>query len=380
MFWRILRRLLWASRGRLTLALLSVASGATVCAALVNLDFDASDKFTREFRALGANVIVAPPPLPGAAAAAGAQMDTQVMARIAALNAPEIVGAAPYVYVAAQVGEGADAVPVIVAGIWFDQVARMNSWWQVAGQWITDRNDAARCMVGQDAAQKLNAQPGSKLTLHYAGRDATFTVAGVVTAGGSEDSQVFVSLAAAQSLAGLGDHAALAQVSVRGTAPVVEAVMRRLTAALPELEVRPVRQLSAAEGPLLEHIRGLLFATVLLVLTLSALGVLAATAGLAIERRRDVGLMKAIGGPVRRVMRFFLAETLLVAVAGGVFGGVAGLLLSQRIGLRVFATAITPRFVVLPLTVAVMIAVALAGALPLRLLGRVRPAEILRGE
>ncbi len=380
MFWRILRRLLWASRGRLLLALLAVTSGAAVCAALVNLDFDASDKFTREFRSLGANVIVAPPPLPGAAPAADTQMDTQVMARIAALNAPEIIAAAPYAYVAAQVGEGENAVPVIVAGTWFDQVARMNSWWQVAGHWVTQRDDATRCMVGQDAAQKLNAEPGSELTLRYAGREARFTVAGVVTAGGSEDSQVFVSLPAAQSLAQLGDRVALAQISVRGSTPVLEDFVRRLGVALPDLEVRPVRQLSAAEGPLLERIRGLLFATVLLVLTLSALGVLAATAGLAIERRRDVGLMKAIGGPVRRVMRFFLAETLVVAVAGGIFGGVAGLLLSQWIGWRVFATSITPRFVVLPLTVLVMIAVALAGALPLRLLGRVRPAEILRGE
>jgi putative ABC transport system permease protein len=79
-------------------------------------------------------------------------------------------------------------------------------------------------------------------------------------------------------------------------------------------------------------------------------------------------------------MRFFLAETLLVALAGGLFGGVAGLMISQWIGERVFATAITPRLIVLPLTMAAMIGVALAGALPLRLLGRVRPAEILRGE
>jgi hypothetical protein len=35
---------------------------------------------------------------------------------------------------------------------------------------------------------------------------------------------------------------------------------------------------------------------------------------------------------------------------------------------------------VLPLTVALMVAVALAGAFPLRLLGKVRPAVILRGE
>ncbi len=49
-------------------------------------------------------------------------------------------------------------------------------------------------------------------------------------------------------------------------------------------------------------------------------------------------------------------------------------------GARVFATSIAPRLIVLPVTLILMVAVSLAGALPLRLLGRVRPAEILRGE
>jgi len=376
MFWRIFSRLLWASRGRLALALLAVASGATVCAALVNLDWDAGEKFTREFRALGANVVIAPAPSQDATPA----MDENAMARIDALHLPGIVAAAPYVYLAARVGEQGSAVPVIVAGTWFDQVARMNSWWKVEGQWVTGRNDREHCMAGQDAARLLGLSPGSRLTLQYAKQQMRCTVSGVVTAGGSEDSQIFISLAAAQALAQLDGHIALAQVSVRGEAAAIEEVMRQMAAALPGLEVRPVRQLAAAEGQILERIRALLLATVLLILALSGLGVLAATAGLAIERRRDVGLMKAIGGPVRRVMRFFLAEAMFIAVVGGTIGGGAGLLLSRWIGQRVFAAAITPRLVVLPLTIAVMMGVALAGALPLRLLGRVRPAEILRGE
>jgi len=385
MFWRILSRLLWASRGRLLLALLAVTSGAAVCAALVNLDLDAGEKFTREFRTLGANVIVSPED----AQDAMPSMDANVMTRIAALGAPEegskqraaeVVAAAPYVYIAAQTGAQSNPIAVIVAGTWFDQVARMNSFWKVDGQWITQRDDSAHCMVGTNAARELGLTPGSVVTLRYSGREAQFTVAGVVTAGGSEDNQIFVSLPAAQSLAQLGNHVALAQVSVRGSSAMLEDYVRRLSAALPGLEVRPVRQLAATEGYLLDRIRSLLFVTVLLILLLSAMGVLAATAGLAIERRRDVGLMKAIGGSVRRVMRFFLAEALFVAVAGGAVGGGLGLLLSEWIGQRVFSAAIEPRLVVLPLTIAVMIVVALAGALPLRLLGRVRPAEILRGE
>ena len=58
----------------------------------------------------------------------------------------------------------------------------------------------------------------------------------------------------------------------------------------------------------------------------------------------------------------------------------AGFALSRWMGQRVFGTSITPRWEVFPLTVALMVAVAMAGALPLRLLGRVKPAVILRGE
>ena len=188
--------------------------------------------------------------------------------------------------------------------------------------------------------------------MRYAGREASLTVAGVVTSGGSEDSQLFVSAPVAQDLAGLGGRIGLAQLSVRGTPPEIEDVMRRLAAALPELEVRPVRQLAAAEGRLLERIHGLLFVTIALILVLSALGVLAAMAGLAMERRRDVGLMKALGGSVRRVMRFFLAEaTAIGAVA--VSSAVAwACCWREWIGQRVFDAPIAPRLVVVPITVA----------------------------
>jgi putative ABC transport system permease protein len=156
--------------------------------------------------------------------------------------------------------------------------------------------------------------------------------------------------------------------------------MKQFAQALPGLNVLPVRQLAAAEGRLLERIRGLLLATVFLILLLTVLGVLAAMAGSALERRRDVGLMKALGGSVQRVIGFFLAEAIVVGLAGGAIGCGAGMLLSKWMGVRVFATSIALRPIVLPVTLMLMVAVSLAGALPLGLLSRVRPAEILRGE
>ena len=52
-----------------------------------------------------------------------------------------------------------------------------------------------------------------------------------------------------------------------------------------------------------------------------ALCVLATMAALAMERRADVGLMKALGGSIGRIVGLFLAE---VGVLGAV-GGCAGL-------------------------------------------------------
>jgi putative ABC transport system permease protein len=201
-----------------------------------------------------------------------------------------------------------------------------------------------------------------------------------VTAGSSEDNQIFISLPLAQELGHQATRASLVQITARGSAAEIEDVIRRLSSALPGVEVRPLRQLAQAEGRLLGRIRGLLFGTVILILALSSLGVLAAMAGLALERRRDVGMMKALGGPVRRIMRFFLAEAMAIGLAGGICGFIVGMALSEWIGERVFSVSVTPRLIVLPATLVLMVVVSLAGALPLRLLGRVRPADILRGE
>ena len=380
MFRRMLWQLFRSSRGRLAVALVALASGATVCSALVNLDLDAERKLTVEFRALGANVIVSPPRTTADASDAPL-MDAGVWERMDAGRTPRVLAAAPYLYIVARATAGAgEEKSVIVAGTWLDEVRRMNAWWKVQGQWIEARDDRLRCLVGRNAARQLGLAPGSPLELRNGDRSVRLRVAGVASAGGTDDNQVFVNLPVAQQLAGLEGRVGLVQVSVSGTPEEIEVVVRRLAAALPGLEVRPVRQLAEAEGRLLGRIRGLILFTVVLILALTVLCVLATMAALAMERRRDIGLMKALGGEMSHLLRLFLVEAVALGVAGGVIGSLAGLLLSQWIGWRVFGVAIAPRLEVLPLTVALMTGVALAGALPLRLLGRVRPAEILRGE
>jgi putative ABC transport system permease protein len=372
MFLRILWKLLGASRGRLAVALIALTSGAAVCSALLNVNLDAERKLTQEFRTLGANVVVAPPSGGGDASLA----DASVLDRVTASHLAQIAATAPYLYVAANSG----SQPVILAGTWFDQVAKMNSWWRVQGDWIVIRDDHEHCLVGQTAARQLGLAPGSIVVLRSGVHAISLTVSAIVTTGSAEDSQILTSLNTAQTLAGLPGRISLVQLSVSGTPAQIESVTRQLGQSLPGVEVRPVRQIAAAEGTILGRIQGLIFWTIALILVLSTLGVLASMAALAMERRRDVGLMKALGGPVPRIMRLFLAEAGTLGVLGGVLGFFVGVVLARWIGERVFGVAMSARFEVLPITVALTLTAAVAGAFPLRLLGRVRPAEILRGE
>jgi putative ABC transport system permease protein len=380
MFWRVLRQMIVRGRGRLAVALIAIVSGATASAALLNLEFDAERKFSHELRTLGPNVLIRSAVLPGASDEPGAVFSEEAVEPVLAgeqRTAGEAAMAwAPSLYVI--VRSPGRETSLVLAGTWLDAYPRLAPWWSVKGAWVTDRSDAGVCLVGQQAAAKLLVRPGSSLELRYTDRTATLRVAGVVSTGGAEDDQVFANLPVAQQLAGLPGKVSVVQMNVAGPPEQVEQYATQLSARLPGLEVRPLRQISQAEGQLLARVHALLFWSVGLILVLTSLCVLATTLALAIERRADVGLMKALGGQMTRIIRLFLAEAGLLGAAGGITGAVLGTLLSAWIGRQVFGTATSLRFEVIPLILAVMVAVALLGALPLRMLSHVRPGVVLR--
>ena len=380
MFWRVLRQMIVRGRGRLAVALIAIVSGATASAALLNLEFDAERKFSHELRTLGPNVLIRGAVPPGASDEPGSVFSEDavqaVLAQDGGSGAGAVTAAAPSLYVI--VRSPGRETSLVLAGTWLDAYPRMAPWWSLNGAWVTNRGDSTVCLVGQQAAARLLVRPGSTLELRYADRTAALRVAGVVSTGGAEDDQVFANLAVAQQLAGLPGKISVVQMSVAGTPEQVERSAAQLGGKLSGLEVRPLRQISQAEGQLLARVHALLFWSVALILTLTSLCVLATTLALAIERRADVGLMKALGGQMTRIIRLFLAEAGLLGAAGGMTGAVLGTLLSAWIGRQVFGTATSLRWEVIPLILAVMVAVALVGALPLRLLSHVRPGIVLR--
>src|SRR5258708_24908075 len=149
---------------------------------------------------------------------------------------------------------------------------------------------------------------------------------------------------------------------------------------MPEADVHGIGQFREGEAKIYNRISGLLTVTVAIVLVLTGLCVMAAMTNVAMERKNDVGLMKAIGGSMRRVLRLFLAEAALLGLAGGTIGAAAGIFLSIGLGKAVFGVAARPRLIVYPVSVALTIIVAIISAFPVRRRASHRPASVFRGE
>ncbi len=380
MFKRLLWHLLCGNKIRLMVALLALISGAAVISALMNLEFGVNRELAQEFRSLGANMVISAlsEPADAGGTAAPLLIDVSVMQSLQVLQSSS-VQAAPFLYLAARVNSTSNQ-NVVIAGTWLDRATQLFPWWQVTRGQSVSRADLTRCWIGRNVSRSLHLVVGSKLPIQYGTRTVDLTVAAIVDAGGPADNQVFVNLPVAQDLTGADGKAQFIELSVPGSTEDIRAVQNHLQSLLPGLSVKPIPQITEAEGSLLRRIRFLILSTGILILVLTALCILATMTALAMERRKDVGLMKALGGSMRKVLRIFFAEVGVLALVGGILGYGLGMILSFWMGQRVFGASIMPRWEVLPATVALMLLVTFAGALPLRFLGNIRPAVILRGD
>jgi len=391
MFWRIIRRLFGANRGRLFVMLLALGTGAAVTAALLNLQVDAKRRLTAEFRAFGANVVVAPRD--------GKQVTTEdhtlkesILQRIPTSNSESAVPKVAFLYFVGDVAslnslanssQSKRAIQTVVAGFQggnlFDVLPSRNTRTLLSDPAV----DRRTCILGDQVASMLQRYSSSgplRPVISYRNLSILCSMVQVQSFGGPEDAYIFVDMPTARRLTILDDRISLVQLSVPGTPGSIERFISDLQERLPEADVHGIRQFTEGEAKIYNRISGLLTATVGIVLVLTGLCVMAAMTNVAMERRMDVGLMKAIGGSMRRVLRLFLAEAALLGLAGGIIGAAAGIFLSIGLGKAVFGVAARPRLIVYPVAVVLTVIVAILSAFPLRRLASIRPASVFRGE
>jgi len=229
-------------------------------------------------------------------------------------------------------------------------------------------------------ARRFGLKPGDSLVIRYRDAFQALRVEGVLSTGAAEDNQVLAALATVERLtASRGLNTILARAE--GDAAGIEQTAAALGARFPAAAVNPLRQVTEAEFRVVERIRWVLLGTTLVVLVVTGLCVLATMTALAFERRQTIGTMKALGATNARLSLLFLSEAAALGLVASAVGFVAGLALARWVGATLFAAGISVRWTTFPLVVGVGVAIALLGTLlPLRLVRRIQPAVILRGD
>ena len=362
MFLRMLLRSALVRPGRSLTALAALAVAATVATAMLNLYTDAGAKLEREFRNYGANLVVVG--ADGAALPAGALQKVEVTLGDRGM-------AVPFSYAIVKTSDGS---PIVVAGTDMERGRTLNSWWSVSA-WPTAPGDV---LMGTRAARAL-APNGQSFDLTFQGRTLHVKPVGTLRTGADEDSRIYLSLTDFQAWTGVG--VSTIEVRAAGAPQQVEEAARQLSAALPQAQVRPVRQILEAEARVLGKTRSTILAAVAVILVTAALCVLATLTASVFDRRKDLAVMKALGASERLANGFFLAEAAALGTAGAVIGFAAGVGAAAWIGRANFHAPISPRLDVFPAVLAGSILVAvLAALIPISLLRHVQPAAILKGE
>ena len=362
MFARVLWRGGVVRKESLLTALLAVAVGSAVGTATLNLYVDTQAKLQREFRGYGANLVIV-------------SRDGGKLPEDALREADAVVGekgiAVPFAYAVART---ADGTAVVVAGVDFDRVQRLNRWWSVSS-WPTAPGSA---LVGARAAAMLTPR-GKPFDLTFNGAAFRITPAGSLKTGADEESRIYLPMAAFERWTGAGPAAI--EVGATGSAADIEAVRRRLAAALPGAEIKPVRQIMEAEARVLGKTRATLFATSAVIILTVALCVLATLTARVLDQRKNFAIMKALGASERLVIALFASEAALLGVIGATVGFAAGVGIASWIGRVNFHAAVVPRWSIFPAVLAGSVVLALISALlPMSLLRRIHPTVLLRGE
>lgn len=362
MFFRMLVRAALLRPGRSLAALLAMVVAATAATAMLNLFVDVQSKLQKEFRKYGANIVLIPKE--------GQALPLDTLSKADDVLAGNGV-AVPFAYAVARTASGD---PVLVSGTDLNNVRRIDSWWSVTS-WPEAPHDA---LLGVHAASAVSEQ-GKPFELTYQGRTLRLNPRGTLHTGAEEDSTIYLFLNDFESWTGV--ESSIVEIAASGSAADIDTTFRRLKQALPDVEVRPVRQIMEGEARVLGKTRATLLAASILIIVTATLCVLATLTGWVLDRRRDFAIMKALGASQRFIITFFAAEAAILGSLGAILGFCFGVGIAAWIGRANFHAPVMPRFEVFPVVLAGCIVIALISCIvPISLLRRLQPAMILKGE
>lgn len=419
-------RALGRQKKKMLMIAFTIALGASLATAMLNVMFDVGDKVNQELKTYGANIRVVPQSESLLTEEFGFDDNVSQFLKEEELGkiktifwAFNIVDFAPYFESSAYLKDGEK---VSVSGTWFKKhlelptgetldtgMTAMKTWWSVQGSWLDDGDDTG-AMVGSAFSKRNGISVGDTISLFRKAegkqRGQTWIVKGIFDSGSDEDEKVYITIKSAQKLFEKPGLVTSIEVSALTTpdndlarraaqdpsslnrndwdtwycTAYVSSICYQIQEVISNSCAKAVRQVAESEGAILNKTQLLMLLITILSLIGSALGISNLVTASVMERAQEIGLLKAIGAHDAPISILVLTEILITAILGGIIGYFAGLGFAQIIGQSVFDSAINIKATVIPLVAILIFVVTMAGSVPsIKLLLSLKPAEVLHG-
>ena len=395
MFLKMIVASLLRRRSRMIIALLSIVVGATILSGLGMIYYDVPRQMSSQFRSYGANVIMTP-------LGDSSIQDEDLKDALQFFPSAELEGYTPYRYENTSVHN----MPVTLAGIDFAAVQKTSPYWHISGEWPSGDGEA---LVGAKVAESLGIKAGDDISAinsfeitdpvdiskipdyeitvdpetgdKHCDHELSMKVAGILETGGSEEEYIYVSLSDVAYLALTDRGYDIVEVSVAATQDRLKGYIESINSNIDRLSTKLVKRVTASESTVLTKLQSLVFIVTAVVLILTMICVATTMTAVIAERRREIGLRKALGAYNSSIVGQFLCEGLILGGIGGVLGSILGYLFAQAVSRNVFSSSIMFRPLLIPITIAASVLVTgIACMFPIKSAVEVDPALVLKGE
>jgi len=319
---KLVARNLLRRKGRFVFTLLGITIGMASFVALLSLGGNMRSEVTYQAQALGGNVIIVPD-------------DLCVFNQIAIITGEAISESLHFdAFERISAIEGITAIPhltqrtaihnelVTVTGILPEETKTFREWEMSAGEYFSSPHEHA-AIVGMSTANRFDLELGDILTI----RGEEFPVIGILaTTGSNDDATVHLPLAVVQRIferEGLVSYISAVVDNMANidyyTAAIID--MANVNVATNEQLLGSVLAILASVNVTLQMVAGV-------ALIAAAFGIINTMMTAVFERRREIGILQAIGGKGSEIFKIFVLESGLYGLLGGLIGVGVGFLVS----------------------------------------------------
>lgn len=341
-------------KGKAVFLVLGLLIGVTTVVTLITLTRAMEEDIGKKLDELGANILIVPRSHEltlnyGGLQFSGVSLHAQPLlaadlAKIRSIKNSENLSIIAPKLIGSRKVNGGEA---LIAGVDFKEELRIKKWWRISEPAIQGENASKKpagmdhaqgapgksayllrdalgekdLLAGAAAAHHLDLQEGQSVEI----QGKTFRVRGILEETGSQDDAlIFADLGSVQRLLGKPGELSLVEIAAFCNTCPIDEMVSQISEVLPGAKVTAVKQAVESRMETVRHFKRFSLGISVVVLFIGSLIVFTTMMASVNERTREIGIFRAIGFRKGHIIRVILVEALLIGLAAGILGYLAG--------------------------------------------------------